>query len=91
MPEACKVSGNLRIGVSEGDDPVQIKNILQIGALTELPEKSKNIQDNDEDIDRREILRTKGISKGNHRITPLGSNAKIQMSNKIHVDLKGQM
>ena len=35
--ETRKMSGNLRIGISEGNDPIKIKGIFQLGALSELP------------------------------------------------------
>jgi hypothetical protein len=35
--ETRKMSGNLRIGISEGNDSIKIKGIFQLGALSELP------------------------------------------------------
>jgi hypothetical protein len=37
LAESCKVSGNFGIGISEGDDPIDIKDFIQIRTLGELP------------------------------------------------------
>jgi hypothetical protein len=37
LAEGREMSSNFRIGVSEGDDPVDIKDFVQIGTLSELP------------------------------------------------------
>jgi len=37
LAESCKVSSNFRIGVSEGDDSVKIKDVFQTGTLSEFP------------------------------------------------------
>jgi len=35
--KTCKMSGNFRIGVSEGNDSIKIKDFIQIGTLSEFP------------------------------------------------------
>jgi hypothetical protein len=35
--ETCEMSGNFRIGISEGYDSKKIKGIFQLGALSEFP------------------------------------------------------
>ena len=47
----CEVSREPRIGVSEGDNPIEIKGFFQSGTLSELPQKGKHIENNDGDID----------------------------------------
>jgi hypothetical protein len=37
LPKTCEVSSNFWIGVSEGDDPIEIKDFFQIGTLSEFP------------------------------------------------------
>jgi hypothetical protein len=68
--EPGKVGRESWIGVSEGYDSIEIEGIFQIGALSELPEKGKHIENNDDDINDRKGLRSKSVSNGNHTITP---------------------
>jgi hypothetical protein len=37
LAESCKMSTNFWTGVSEGNDPIDIKDFVQIGPLSELP------------------------------------------------------
>jgi len=54
--EPCKVSGELWIGISEGDHSVEIEDLFQMGTLKELPYKDKDIEADDNEIDSRKIL-----------------------------------
>jgi hypothetical protein len=64
--EACEVSRDFRIRVSDRHDPIEIKNLIQVWTVEELPHEGDNVQDDDEDINSRKVLWANGISNGNH-------------------------
>jgi hypothetical protein len=37
LAESCKMRSDFRIGVSEGNNPIKIKDFLQMGPLSEFP------------------------------------------------------
>jgi hypothetical protein len=51
-----EVSGDLRIRISCGDHSEEKEGFFHMRALHELPKERNNIQNNDNDIDGREVF-----------------------------------
>jgi len=49
--EGCKLGGEARIGVTDGDNSIEKEGLFQLGTQGKLPEKGEGIEDNDEKID----------------------------------------
>ena len=49
--EGCKLGGEARIGIPDGDNSIEEESLFQLGTQGKLPEEGDGIEDNDEKID----------------------------------------